>query len=523
MPRYYESLDLLKMKKTLLISVFIFQSALFAQDNEVERGEKDSVQKVDQELLEIASTENEVLPIKFSDSLLLQLQDNPIAARIDSLWKKELMNSDLYNEMQAAVHNDYSEGEVIKVIPSDTLKARLAKLDAKTPLKIEYHPILENIIQVYLHRNRKSMERLMTISSYYFPMFEKELDKHQLPLELKYLAIVESALNPRARSRAGATGLWQFMYPTGKMLGLEVSSYVDERMDPVRSTEAACKYLASLNDTFDDWNLALASYNSGPGNVSKAIRRSGGSKNYWNLRPFLPRETAGYVPAFIATYYLFEYADEHGFKPMVPQTTYFETDTVHLKQMLKFEQIEKVTGVDKELLQFLNPSYKLEIIPKIEREPYALRLPKEHIGLFVNNEDIIYAAAEAEMKEKSEKLPSYLEVESRTRYTVKRGDYLGKIAMLYGVNVSNIKKWNGLNSNRLRIGQRLIIYPKKLDAVATNDNTHTSEKSYIVKNGDSLWSISRKFPGISVQNLKQWNDIRGNEIKPGMELKLSNG
>src|SRR5690606_27717834 len=231
------------------------------------------------------------LPIsaKIEKTNISELKDLPRAAEIDSVWKAELLNSDLFEKMQNEIlEQDYSE-VVYKELPTDTLKARLVLLNARTPFNIEYNPILESVIKSYLKRNKKSMERLMAISEYYFPMFEQHLDHKDIPLEIKYLAIVESALNPRAKSHMGATGLWQFMFATGKMHGLDVSSYVDERMDPVRSTKAAAQYLSTLYRTFGDWDLVLAAYNSGPGNVTKAIRRSGGSTNYWDLRPYLPR------------------------------------------------------------------------------------------------------------------------------------------------------------------------------------------------------------------------------------------
>lgn len=372
------------------------------------------------------------------------------------------------------------------------------------------------------------MERLMALSTYYFPLFEQEFDKYDIPLEIKYLAIVESALNPRAKSRVGATGLWQFMFTTGKMHGLDVSSYVDERMDPMMATEAAAQYLSSLYKVFGDWDLVLASYNSGPGNVNKAIRRSGGATDYWHLRRFLPRETAGYVPAFLATLYLFEYAEEHNFQPNNPDVVFFETDTIHVKQMLTFDQISKVTGVEKEMLQFLNPSYKLDIIPFVEDEKYSLRLPKPATGTFVSNESAIYDFAKNELKEKEKELPSYVETEDRIRYRVKKGDYLGKIAERYGVGVSSIKRWNNMRNNNLRIGQYLTIYPRKPVAVSSADSKAASVKSsnpktYTVKSGDSLWSISKKFPGVTVQNLRAWNDMNTNSLKPGMKLKISKG
>ncbi len=467
------------------------------------------------------------LPIsaKIKKTSINDLKDLPKASVIDSVWKKELLNSDLYETMQEEIlKQDYSE-VVYKDLPTDTLKARLAKLNARTPFNIEYNPILESVIKSYLKRNKKSMERLMALSEYYFPMFEQQLDRYDVPLEIKYLAIVESALNPRAKSRVGATGLWQFMFATGKMHGLDVSSYVDERMDPIMSTEAAARYLSSLYRTFGDWDMVLASYNSGPGNVSKAIRRSGGSTNYWALRQYLPRETAGYVPAFLATLYLFEYAEEHDFQPNRPELAFFDTDTLHVKQMLTFDQIEKVSGVDKEMLQFLNPSYKLDIIPFVEDEAYALRLPRKGVGLFVNNEEAIYNFAKTEIAEKEKELPQFVEAEDKVRYRVKTGDYLGKIASKYGVGVSSIKRWNNLRSNNLRVGQYLTIYPRKPVAIAKSTVSKSKPtnhaKTYTVRSGDSLWSISQKFPGISVQNLRAWNGMSGASLKPGMKLKLS--
>lgn len=459
------------------------------------------------------------------DSAVFALFDDPGAAAIDSLWQHELFQSSLYSNLQDSLLNlDYSE-VVYDELPTDTLKMRLEKLNAKTPFNVEYNPLLENVIKSYLKRNKKSLERLMALSTYYFPIFEQKLDKYNIPLEVKYLAIVESALNPRARSRVGATGLWQFMFATGKMHGLNVSSYVDERMDPVRSTEAAAEYLSTLYRVFEDWDLVLASYNSGPGNVSKAIRRSGGSKNYWNLRPYLPRETAGYVPAFLATMYIFEYAEEHGFQPPHPQTTFFETDTIQTKRMLSFDQISEVTGVQKEMLEFLNPSYKLDIIPYIEEEKYSVRLPRAQAGFFVNNEEAIYQYAESQLEEREKPLPQLVEAESRIRYRVRSGDYLGRIAERYGVGVSQIKRWNNLRSNNLRVGQRLTIYPRKPVATAQTSSatSSSSPKFYTVKRGDSLWSISKKFPGVTVQQIKSLNKMNSNSLKPGMKLKLSEG
>ena len=300
-----------------------------------------------------------------------RLQDHPNAARFDSLWIRELYeNAPLFNEMYEEVallaeeNTDSVPAQAyVYDLPADTLKARLARIDARTPFNVVYNPSLENVIRSFLTRKRGLMERMLTASQFYFPLFEQQLDNHGIPLEMKYLSIVESALNPRARSRVGATGLWQFMYGTGKMYQLDVTSYVDERSDPIKSTEAACRYLGKLYEIFDDWDLALAAYNSGPGNVNKAIRRSGGYTNYWNIRRNLPRETAGYVPAFLATMYIFEYAEAHGLRGKKAPRPYFETDTVHVKQLITFDQISELVGVSKAELQVLNPSYRLNAIP----------------------------------------------------------------------------------------------------------------------------------------------------------------
>ncbi len=440
---------------------------------------------------------------------------------------KELYKSDLFEDVYNSVANQEFEDVEYTELPTELLKQRLKELDARTPFKVEYNESLESVIKQYLKNRRGTLERLMGLSEYYFPMFEQELDRNNLPLELKYLAVIESALNPKAQSRVGATGLWQFMFTTGKMFGLDVSSYVDERSDPIMATEAACKYLKSLNNSFNDWDLALAAYNSGPGNVSKAIRRSGGKTNYWHLRKYLPRETAGYVPAFLATMYIFEYAEELGFKKNGPRIPYVTTDTIKVKQQITLDQVSKLTNVDKDELEFLNPSYKLGIIPVIKDENYMLRLPLTAIGTFVNNENAIYAFAEEEQKEAEDPMPELFEQPEKVRYRVRRGDYLGKIADRYGVGVSQIKNWNGMRSSTVRVGQNLIIYPKKsskdIASSAPVSNNTTSEKTYTVRNGDSLWSISQKFPGVSVQNIKKWNDISGTNLKPGTKLKIYKG
>ncbi|WP_044401188.1 lytic transglycosylase domain-containing protein [Lacinutrix sp. Hel_I_90] len=467
-----------------------------------------------------------VVPIDLKKAL----EDHQFASEIDEKWMEELYSNSLFDTIYREVSDLKYDAVYYPELSTDTLKARLERLNAKTPFNVEYNPQLESVIKGWLKRRHHSMERLMGLSKYYFPMFERELDNYNIPLEMKYLAIVESALKPRAKSRVGATGLWQFMFATGKQYGLDVSSYVDERSDPIKSTEAAAKYLAKLYEIFGDWDLALAAYNSGPGNVGKAIRRSGGYRNYWNIRPNLPRETAGYVPAFLATMYIFEYAEAHGFVQHKPEFNYVETDTIHVKQMITLDQVSEFTNVNIETLQFLNPSYKLDIIPYIKGKTYTLRLPREVVGTFVNNEAEMYAFAKAEFDKREKPLPQLLQAETKTRYSVRPGDYLGKIARKFGVRVSQIKQWNGLRSNNLNVGQRLTIYPRNPSGVTNNAikvNTKSTAnftgKTYTVESGDSLWSISQKFSGVSVENIKEWNDISGTNLKPGMTLRVSKG
>ena len=283
-----------------LLSIFA-SLGLFAQEGKA----IDSIKKVKLQVVDsIAVTSftkefpTTVVSAKIKDTMVFTLEDMKRARSIDSLWLKELFDTGRFEEMYGSVLNQDYEPIPYEELPTEVLKQRLEELNARTPFNVEYNPSLESVIRGYLKNRRRTMANLMALSDYYFPMFEELLDKHGLPLEMKYLAIVESALVPRATSRVGAQGLWQFMYSTGKMFGLEVSSYVDERNDPIMATEAACKYLKSLEKSLGDWDLALAAYNSGPGNVAKALRRSGGYTNYWNIRQHLPRETAGYLPAF---------------------------------------------------------------------------------------------------------------------------------------------------------------------------------------------------------------------------------
>ncbi|WP_028891535.1 lytic transglycosylase domain-containing protein [Tenacibaculum sp. 47A_GOM-205m] len=445
---------------------------------------------------------------------------------IDSLLIEEKFNSSLFDSIQYVLNDKDILANTTTVLTTELLKKRLHDLNVKTPFHLEYNPALEKVINSYLKHRKKYYPALMARAKYYFPMFEQYLDQYDIPLEMKYLAIVESALRPDARSWVGATGLWQFMYGTGIQFDLKVNSYVDERQDPVKSTIAACQYLSQLYKIFGDWDLALAAYNSGPGNVSKAIKRSGGYKNYWNIRPFLPTETAGYVPAFYATMYIFEYADKHHIYPESPKIYHFETDTIRVKRTISFDQISEKTGINSDLLSFLNPSYKIDIIPYVKEKNYAVRLPRRDMIEFLEKEEEIYALANEDDAKREKPLPKYFEMDKRIRYKVRSGDYLGKIANKFGVRVSDIKRWNGLRTHHLKIGQRLSIYPKRMaipkevskKKVETPKGKH---EVYVVKDGDSLWTISKKYPAVSIEEIKKWNNIwSAKSLKPGMKLKI---
>ena len=378
------------MKKTYFLVLFTLTTLTFSQvkkDSTIVV--KDSVKQVQQDVLYTSKD------IALIDSLVLENQLQSIF--MDEIREYYISNTDTADVSEVA-------------LDAALLKERLAKINETTPFHLAYNPALEKIIKSYLKNRRKYYPNFMARAAYYFPMIEKYLDQYDIPLEMKYLALVESALKPKAKSRVGATGLWQFMYPTGKQYKLKVSSYVDERQDPLKATIAACNYLNDLYKIFGDWDLALAAYNSGPGNVSKAIRRSGGYKNYWNIRPYLPRETAGYVPAFYATMYLFTYAQEHQLTGSAPSIHFFETDTIHIKKTVSFDQITEQTGIETAMLQFLNPEYKLDIIPFIKGKEYTLRIPKKQADIFLKNETELYALVDADAARREKPLPQYFDL-----------------------------------------------------------------------------------------------------------------
>ena len=331
--------------------------------------------------------------------------------------------------------------------------ARLAALN--NVIRIPYTGTIRSSIDLYVERRRKMVEHLLGLENFYFPMIEQTLDKYDLPLELKYLAVVESALNPMATSRMGAAGLWQFMLPTGKRYNLEINSLVDERRDPEKATEAACAFLKDLYRIYGDWALALSAYNCGAGNVNKAIRLAGGRTDYWKIYPYLPKETRSYVPLFVAVNYIMEYYAHHQLRPKEMDFP-VPTDTVMVNQVIHFDQIAEVLNMDKELIVKLNPQYKREIVPG-NGKLRAIRLPALQTYAFVEKRDSI-------ANHRKDELFPFLNTQiisagpERVTHLVKRGETLRSIEIKYGVSAANVRKWNRLKSSQLKAGQRLILY-----------------------------------------------------------------
>ena len=402
---------------------------------------------------------------------------------------------------------------------------RIGVLNVQTPIELVYNQHVKAFINLYAKKGRNQTARMLGLKEIYFPLFEEVLDKYDMPLELKYLAIVESALNPTAGSRAGAKGLWQFMYSTGKMYGLQSNSLVDDRFDPYKSTDAAARHLKDLYDIYGTWELALAAYNSGPGNVNRAVRRAGGVKDYWAVWPFLPRETRGYVPAFIAVNYIFNYAAEHNIYPVDPGILYYGIDSVTVREVLSFDQISEFMRIDMEDIDFLNPAYKEGIIPATDGKTYILRLPREKIGYFIDHEDSLYQFKSSKGIEREKLLAQIKKAKERSIHIVRSGENLGLIAKKYRTSVGKIKAWNGLRNSRIYPGQKLIVYsPGSTGSSKSSSSSQSFTKSsngyHTVRSGENLGLIAKKY-SISVSQLKSWNGLSGNTIKPGQKLKVS--
>jgi membrane-bound lytic murein transglycosylase D len=450
-----------------------------------------------------------------SGSVLLQ--------QLDSLTKVKIFDKyEFSTDVSKLNKYNYSYNEVPGFTDS-IYELRIEMLNINTPLELEYNEHVKAFINIYAKKGRKQTARMLGLKEIYFPLFEEVLDKYGLPLELKYLAVVESALNPTAGSRVGAKGLWQFMYGTGKRYGLKVNSLVDDRFDPYKATEAAVLHLKDLFAIYGSWELALAAYNSGPGNVNRAIRRSGGVKDYWAIWPFLPRETRGYVPAFIAVNYIFNYNIEHNIYPTNPGILFYGIDSVSVTDVLAFDQISEFLQIDKDDLDFLNPAYKKGIIPATKENSYILRLPREKIGTFIENEKALYNFKSKKGIEREKLLVQIKKAKERSYHFVRSGENLGIIARKYNTSVRRLKSWNGMRNTRIYPGQKLIVYHgegdrKKIKSIKRR--TKNTRAYHKVRKGETLGQIAQQ-NNITLKQIKKWNGLRNNVIKPGQNLKVS--
>jgi membrane-bound lytic murein transglycosylase D len=425
-------------------------------------------------------------------------------------------------------------------------------------ISLPYNNVIRNHIHVYTVRQREKFSAVLGLKDYYFPMIEDVFDSYGLPAELKYMAVIESALNPNAVSRMGATGLWQFMYSTGRMYGLTINSVVDDRRDPLKATHAAAKYIKDLYKIYNDWVLVIAAYNCGPGNVNKAIRRSGNKKDYWDIYYKLPRETRGYIPQYIAAAYAVNYYPEHGIVPL-PLNIPVATDTIMVNKDIHLSQISEVLGIPSGELRALNPQYRTGLIPGASK-PMSLTLPMNHLSDFIDLSDTIsgyksdvYLSKATRIADPSRSayLPADVKGKTKLLYTVKDGDNLGFISEWFKVGLSDLRLWNNIYRNTIRVGQKLTIYvdPAKSEYYSKFNLMSFPEKqallgktaplniqtlqasapdesegefiTYTVRNGDTIWDIVKMYEDVSTSQILSLNNISDpGKIKVGQKLKI---
>jgi len=544
-----------------LILLFIFQ-VLTAQEPGRQRIELPRINRLDADLLAADTMaivpKDSMFTAELSDTLIFDNIPAPdenlndiFSEKLDSLantwYIRHLFHPD---EATPGVVDHYPTN-----LPDSVYINRLQEM--QQVIDMSYNNVVKNFIVLYTEKRRSQVEMMLGLSAYYFPIFEEALDRYNMPLELKYLPVIESALNPRAMSRVGANGLWQFMYGTGRQMGLEITSFVDERRDPAKSTEAAVRYLNQLYNTYDDWFLAIAAYNCGPGNVNRAIRRAGGKRNYWEIYYLLPRETRGYVPAFIAAAYVMNYYREHNLQPLFPEIP-LQTDTVFVHDYLHFNQLEAKLGIEKEQLRTLNPMYRRDVIPAKPDKPYPLTLPNPTIMSFIDLDTLVFAheretffpdntLVNPTTSTSTYFTPSDVEGKARIIYTVKSGDNVGFISSWFGVRASDLRYWNNINRNLIRVGQKLSIYvdeaqKEKYERVNSmtfeqkqamigktpgSDNAPKPEpldprfEYYTVKRGDTVWEIAKQYAGISPDEILKLNNLSTNtRLSIGQKLKI---
>jgi len=489
-----------------------------------------------------------------NDTIIIQSDDSVerITRDLDSLV------SNWYVKMAYSNMAGKTDKDTLTVPVSDSVYIdRLSRINSV--IRLPYNNIIRNHIQVYTVRQREKFSAVLGLTDYYFPMIEDIFDSYGLPAEFKYLAIIESALNPNAVNRhSGATGMWQFMYSTGRQYGLTINSVIDERKDPVKSTHAAARFIRDLYNIYNDWVLVIAAYDCGPGNVNKAIRRSQNKKDYWDIYYRLPRETRGYIPMYIAAAYSVNYYAEHNLSPL-PVNIPVSTDTIIVNKDIHLSQISEVMGIPLEELRALNPQYKIGLVPGSSR-PMALMLPMNHLSDFIDLHDTIRSYKRDVYLNKSTQIAdpahsSYVtaDVKGKTKliYTVKDGDNLGFISGWYRVATSDLRYWNNIYRNTIRVGQKLVIYvePSKSEFYSTINAMSFEDKqklvgktvpsniqpvvaqkdfetegdfiTYTVRNGDTIWDIVKMFDNVTTSQVLALNNISDPEkIKIGQKLKI---
>lgn len=449
-----------------------------------------------------------------------------------------------------------SADSAIGEFPDSVYLERLSKINSI--ISLPYNNIIRNHIAVYTVRKREDFRAILGLKDYYFPMIEDIFDSYGLPAELKYMAVIESALNPNAVSRMGATGMWQFMYSTGRLYGLTINSIVDERRDPIKATHAAARYLKDMYEIFDDWTLVIAAYNCGPGNVAKAIRRSGNRKDYWEIYYRLPRETRGYIPQFVAATYCMNNYVEHNIRPL-PLNIPLATDTLIVNKDMHLSQISEVMNIPLGELRALNPQYRTGFIPG-GTKPQSLTLPLTHLGDFIDlNDSIIKFKPEIYLNKTnltvnpahSTYLPPDVKNKTKLYYTVKDGDNLGYIAEWFRVGLTDLRYWNDIYGNTIRVGQKLALfvdpskadYYSKINDMAFADKQALNRRSitvnpaavnsayipqsdseyiiYTVQYGDTIWDIVKKFESVSTSEVLALNNISDpGKIQVGQKLRI---
>ena len=484
--------------------------------------------------LEVFRLEKSVADSLAAEMIALMEENAELEEELVEEYSPEMTDSLLslwYVHRQMEVTKELTEYDMDSVrftsdVPDAVLIERLEKMNSY--ITLPFNETVKNYMVLYSEKMPTKMGSILGLSSYYMPIFEDIFNRYGLPQELKAMAIIESALNPVAVSRAGAKGMWQFMYNTAKTYGLRIDSYVDERLDVEKAADAAARYLLDAYNIFGDWCLAISSYNCGAGNVNKAIKRAG-SKDFWAIYPYLPKETRGYMPAFVGALYAMTYYKEYGIVPEPVQMP-AHTDTFEIRRNLHFSQISEVIGIPKEELQNLNPQYIHDVIPGNEGT-FVLKLPYNYTNAFLDNQDSLYTHKSVEMASSRvlEGPAGVTDSQERIAYKVKSGDYLGRIASRYGVTVKQLQQWNNLRGTNLRIGQTLYIYrngSKPASSSSTSSSSSSSSSSstsdyitYTVKSGDSLYKIAQRYPGVSVNDIMRINSISSN-IKPGMKLKI---